>query len=223
MEPGQRLWETWRAVMPAGPHSPPWEKLDADSQVRWASVEAALVPSLPADIAGLVERLDAGVEYMDEDDGGEANIQIANETMTEAAATIRAQAAEIERLREGKDKEWIEAAGMRVVPVEPSEKMIAAAWGAWKERHKDRIGPGPGFVEAITAALTAIEASHGPFKLGDRVRKTKGSSWHGRVVGFYSTSLTPVGYAVESEREPGSVQIYPVSALEPAQEGSTSE
>lgn len=161
MEPGQRLWETWRAVMPAGPHSPPWDKLDADSQARWASVEAALTA--------------------------------------------------------------IEAAGMRVVPVEPSEKMIAAAWGAWKERHKDRIGPGPGFVEAITAALTAIEASHGPFKRGDRVRKTKGSSWHGRVVGFYSTSLTPVGYAVESEREPGSVQIYPVSALEPAQEGSTSE
>ena len=52
------------------------------------------------------------------------------------------------------------------------------------------------------------------FALGDRVRKKKGSSWQGRVVGFYSTSLTPVGYAVESEREPGSVQIYPESALE---------
>lgn len=52
------------------------------------------------------------------------------------------------------------------------------------------------------------------FKLGDRVRKTKGSSWQGRVVGFYSTTLTPIGYAVESEREPGSVQIYPEAALE---------
>lgn len=51
------------------------------------------------------------------------------------------------------------------------------------------------------------------FKIGDRVQKTKGSSWQGRIVGFYSTSLTPVGYAVESEREPGSVQIYPESAL----------
>lgn len=50
--------------------------------------------------------------------------------------------------------------------------------------------------------------------VGDRVRKTKGSSWQGRVVGFYSTALTPVGYCVESEREPGSVQIYPESALE---------
>lgn len=52
------------------------------------------------------------------------------------------------------------------------------------------------------------------FSLGQRVRKTKGSSWQGRVVGFYSTILTPIGYAVESEREPGSVQIYPEAALE---------
>lgn len=51
------------------------------------------------------------------------------------------------------------------------------------------------------------------YKLGDRVTKTKGSSWTGKVVGFYSTSLTPEGYAVESENEPGSVQIYPVAAL----------
>lgn len=52
------------------------------------------------------------------------------------------------------------------------------------------------------------------FALGQRVRKIKGSSWQGRVVGFYSTELTPMGYAVESEREPGSVQIYPEAALE---------
>ena len=54
------------------------------------------------------------------------------------------------------------------------------------------------------------------FKLDDRVTKTKGSSWTGRVVGFYSTTLTPIGYAVESENEPGSVQIYPEAALEAA-------
>lgn len=52
------------------------------------------------------------------------------------------------------------------------------------------------------------------FRRGDRVRKTKGSSWQGIVVGEYSTKLTPEGYAVESEREPGSVQIYPAAALE---------
>lgn len=58
------------------------------------------------------------------------------------------------------------------------------------------------------------EFPDGKFSLGQRVRKIKGSSWQGRVVGFYSTELTPMGYAVESEREPGSVQIYPEAALE---------
>lgn len=52
------------------------------------------------------------------------------------------------------------------------------------------------------------------YRYGDRLRKKSGSSWQGRVVGFYSTLLTPVGYCIESEREPGSVQIYPESALE---------
>ena len=52
------------------------------------------------------------------------------------------------------------------------------------------------------------------FQLGARVHKPRGASWQGRVVGFYSTSLTPEGYAVESENEPGSVQIYPAAALE---------
>ena len=49
---------------------------------------------------------------------------------------------------------------------------------------------------------------------GERVRKKKGASWQGHIVGFYQTELTPEGYAVESEREPGSVQIYPRAALE---------
>ena len=55
---------------------------------------------------------------------------------------------------------------------------------------------------------------HWRYRLGDRVTKIKGSNWTGLVVGFYSTSLTPEGYAVESETESGSVQIYPVGALE---------
>lgn len=53
------------------------------------------------------------------------------------------------------------------------------------------------------------------FGLGDLVRKKSGAAWQGRVVGWYSTKLTPEGYAVESEAHPGSVQIYPVGALEP--------
>lgn len=52
------------------------------------------------------------------------------------------------------------------------------------------------------------------FKRGDRVKKRKGASWQGKVVGWYSTELTKVGYAVESEKETGSVQIYPEEALE---------
>jgi dihydrofolate reductase (trimethoprim resistance protein) len=52
------------------------------------------------------------------------------------------------------------------------------------------------------------------FYMGDRVRKKSGSQWQGYVVGTYSTSLTPEGYAVESETHAGSVQIYPDSALE---------
>lgn len=57
----------------------------------------------------------------------------------------------------------------------------------------------------------AIESK---FNLGDKVKKTKGSQWHGIVVGTYSTDLTPEGYAVESSTEKGSVQIYPAAALE---------
>lgn len=52
------------------------------------------------------------------------------------------------------------------------------------------------------------------FFIGDRVRKISGSEWQGRIVGTYSTELTPVGYAVESEVHRGSVQIYPAKALE---------
>lgn len=50
--------------------------------------------------------------------------------------------------------------------------------------------------------------------LGVRVRKKSGSNWQGLIVGFYSTDLTSEGYAVESEKEKGSVQIYPRKALE---------
>ena len=60
----------------------------------------------------------------------------------------------------------------------------------------------------------AAASQFSKFAIGDRVRKTKGSAWQGRVVGTYSTTLTPEGYAVESEAHPGSVQIYPVTALE---------
>lgn len=68
--------------------------------------------------------------------------------------------------------------------------------------------PSPAVIAEVTDAWP-----EGPFDFGDHVEKTKGSSWHGRVCGWYSTSLTPLGYNVESEREPGSVQLYPAAAL----------
>jgi hypothetical protein len=47
-------------------------------------------------------------------------------------------------------------------------------------------------------------STHKTFKMGDKVKKTKGSEWKGTVVGWYSTTLTPEGYAVESSTEKGS-------------------
>lgn len=44
------------------------------------------------------------------------------------------------------------------------------------------------------------------YKVGDRVKKIKGSSWQGIIVGTYSTEMTPIGYAVESERAKSSSQ-----------------
>lgn len=53
------------------------------------------------------------------------------------------------------------------------------------------------------------------YQLGSPVRK-KGlkGQWRGWVVGFYQAKHTPIGYAVESALEPGSVQIYPEDSLE---------
>lgn len=52
------------------------------------------------------------------------------------------------------------------------------------------------------------------FQRGDFVTKIRGGSeWRGRIVGTYSTELTPEGYCVESDTHYGSVQIYPAAAL----------
>lgn len=59
-----------------------------------------------------------------------------------------------------------------------------------------------------------VTPAHFKFRMGDPVRKKTGSKWRGRVVGFYSSTMTAEGYAVESDLHEGSVQIYPVAALE---------
>ncbi len=68
--------------------------------------------------------------------------------------------------------------------------------------------------ETHVAAPIAQTAPQGKFRMGDLVKKSTGSEWVGRVVGWYSTEQTKEGYAVESSAHRNSVQIYPVTALE---------
>jgi len=90
-----------------------------------------------------------------------------------------------------------------------------------KVRNYDQMGednPLRWSIEQHALTIAKYEASPflsaGKFHLGNTVLKTRGSQWRGGIVGFYSTSLTPIGYAVESATEKGSVQIYPEAALE---------
>lgn len=63
-------------------------------------------------------------------------------------------------------------------------------------------------------AIASFIGKDWKYKRGDLVKKREDKGqWRGRVVGFYSTNITVCGYAVESAFEPGSVQIYPESAL----------
>jgi len=66
----------------------------------------------------------------------------------------------------------------------------------------------------VEVARHAQTNPQGKFRMGDLVKKSTGSEWEGRVVGWYSTEQTPEGYAVESSAHRNSVQIYPAKALE---------
>lgn len=74
--------------------------------------------------------------------------------------------------------------------------------------------PNTGLWYWVVGVDNTFPSTHTKFKFGDDVTKPKGSRWSGNVVGWYSTKLTPEGYAVESCWERGSVQIYPAAALE---------
>lgn len=62
--------------------------------------------------------------------------------------------------------------------------------------------------------MKQVPAAFSTFRMGETVQKKSGSEWMGKIVGWYSTDLTPEGYAVESVFHTGSVQIYPAHALE---------
>lgn len=66
----------------------------------------------------------------------------------------------------------------------------------------------------VSLSPIAQTAPQGKFRMGDLVKKSSGSEWVGRVVGWYSTEQTKEGYAVESSAHRNSVQIYPAKALE---------
>lgn len=110
--------------------------------------------------------------------------------------------------------------------------LLLTAWRAAEERAEqieDYAARLTEFVGGETVAIAIVKGEiappsvaarslptaflHTKHRFGDRVTKIRGSSWTGLVCGFYSTALTPIGYAVESENEPGSVQVYPEAAL----------
>lgn len=73
----------------------------------------------------------------------------------------------------------------------------------------------------LRAALAAMQPrgeqqdwpADAAFPNGALVQKKGRASWRGKIVGWYRTDITALGYAVESAFEPGSVQIYPETAL----------
>lgn len=84
-----------------------------------------------------------------------------------------------------------------------------------KDDHHCPACGGSGHInDARRVAGDIIDPFGWKFARGDRVTKIGGSQWSGTVVGFYSTSLTPRGYNVESEFHANSVQLYPEGALE---------
>ena len=99
--------------------------------------------------------------------------------------------------------------------VEDRDATEAQFWGMPIPIRNSSIEAAHDLYQRLQAEKEGGEGGGALFRIGQRVRKIKGSSWQGHIVGTYATALTPEGYCVESEREPGSVQLYPASALEP--------
>lgn len=75
----------------------------------------------------------------------------------------------------------------------------------------------PRYWDAIASGEKPFEVRRNDraFQTGDILILEKFDPTTGLYERDGTTPLTPIGYAIESEREPGSVQIYPQSALEP--------
>jgi hypothetical protein len=80
----------------------------------------------------------------------------------------------------------------------------------WRPAKRKKSGPSAEFIKDINAVL----AKHGwILQLGDTVEKPLKANWSGEVTGIYFGKFTDEGYAVESDKHEGVVQIYPVKAL----------
>lgn len=193
--------------------------------VLWAPVERDATPKPPLsepDWEAIYDMIAGGITVV-----ASGNIEIDTDLPQRIADCIapilaekeRALASEIEvrnRVVE-RGNDWKARALAYEVeePSMPASGGVEAALRAiyeWYDRDGS-VGGACNVFEEHRPALAVSTPDALRFKLGDRVTKTKGSSWTGRVVGTYSTALTPEGYAVESENEPGSVQIYPAAAL----------
>ena len=109
--------------------------------------------------------------------------------------------------------------GWKLVPVQPTAEMLAAVTTSTFEplRQEAMKMAREDYQAMLYAAPIAQTAPQGKFRMGDLVKKSTGSEWVGRVVGWYSTEQTKEGYAVESSAHRNSVQIYPAKALEAAE------
>lgn len=108
----------------------------------------------------------------------------------------------------------------RPVPAEVDEsdllELVEAGVKARLNERPDLAAENAALKQRI-AALESVMANEPidgcQFIFHQRVTKKSGSSWTGKIVGFYTTKLTPLGYCIESENEPGSVQNYPEAAI----------
>jgi hypothetical protein len=126
----------------------------------------------------------------------------------EHAAELKARAAQTEQ-----------ATVKECLTVQPMAYAVFAANGnvvcfSTRRDHPSLVALESDGHSVVSLAPIAQTAPQGKFRIGDLVKKSTGSEWVGRVVGWYSTEQTKEGYAVESSAHRNSVQIYPVTALE---------
>lgn len=123
----------------------------------------------------------------------------------------------------------VSAVNARPAPAEDAVERVAKAifytTNEWTQSNDTWDGlPDYGqdvFRDRARAALAAMQPrgeqqdwpADAAFPNGALVQKKGRASWRGKIVGWYRTDITALGYAVESAFEPGSVQIYPETAL----------